>query len=627
MFSLCRIFVISFILYTISTNDSFRKIKISSERQFIDEMGRSISFAGVNIVYKQPPYYPDRKNFSFDKSLTDKDIEVLKSLGINLVRLGVIWEAVETSPGIYDDKYLEKINDIIKILGENGIYTILDSHQDLFSKSTCGEGVPVFYSKQIKLKNHCQETLMNKLFYMFDFCKPMEEFNMRKDSDGSFIREDCAKHHFFKFHISPEFGSSYEAFYKNEFNLQDKFASYWKFMADFFKKKQNTFIIGYDLWNEPWPGDVMSDYNLLYPSWPEKIRILPFYKKIDSEIRTIDPDYMLFYSPAPFPTTISILGGLHFQSYYETPHERLNLQVFNSHLYCCQVAMEICMEELPDGSLKTQPDEKDHFKYCKEFHKNKLSLEQKEADYLGVPHIVTEFGACDDKYSCYLEIKSSIEAFNKYLTSWAIWNFKPYEDITTSSNDLEGFYDLNGNLQEVKVMALGLPKAQRLQGKPIRVFFDYDTALFNCIFEYNSNINGPSVIYFNESIYSIEKSKSFKNMRIKNDKYEFLLIYTTRDFTKSCILSNEVIQKAGENFYHIDGLNGSYGDMVSLVISQSHSIEYVNFENSNISVRLKKHETRDLASGNVPCTSHWNDYVKLIIVQESILDAYKTLLI
>jgi len=71
----------------------------------------------------------------------------LNKWGINMVRLGVMWEAVERSPGVYDYTYLQKVNQLITKLGEHGIYTMVDSHQDVMAREICGEGMPDFYAK------------------------------------------------------------------------------------------------------------------------------------------------------------------------------------------------------------------------------------------------------------------------------------------------------------------------------------------------------------------------------------------------------------------------------------------------------------------------------------------------
>lgn len=67
---------------------------------------------------------------------------------MNFVRLGVMWEAVERRPGVYDMEYLAKVNDLITKLGEQGIYTLVDAHQDVFARMMCGEGVPDFYARE-----------------------------------------------------------------------------------------------------------------------------------------------------------------------------------------------------------------------------------------------------------------------------------------------------------------------------------------------------------------------------------------------------------------------------------------------------------------------------------------------
>lgn len=94
----------------------------------VDSHGRSTIFHGVNVVYKIDPYIPLDDSFEPQLSLNDKDIDDLASWGFNLVRLGVMWEAVERQPGVYDYTYLKKVNDLINKLGQKGIYTLVDAH-------------------------------------------------------------------------------------------------------------------------------------------------------------------------------------------------------------------------------------------------------------------------------------------------------------------------------------------------------------------------------------------------------------------------------------------------------------------------------------------------------------------
>jgi endoglycosylceramidase len=96
-----------------------RPIWIDSEDRVIrDEKNRHVIFHGVNVVEKIAPYIPDQNVFDSQASLTDKDILDLKEWGFNFVRLGVMWEAVETAPGVYNETYLDEVDQLITKLGK-----------------------------------------------------------------------------------------------------------------------------------------------------------------------------------------------------------------------------------------------------------------------------------------------------------------------------------------------------------------------------------------------------------------------------------------------------------------------------------------------------------------------------
>jgi len=57
-------------------------------QQFIDAQGRTRFFHGTNMIKKVPPYHADITTFVPGYSLVDEDIQVLKDLNINSIRLG-----------------------------------------------------------------------------------------------------------------------------------------------------------------------------------------------------------------------------------------------------------------------------------------------------------------------------------------------------------------------------------------------------------------------------------------------------------------------------------------------------------------------------------------------------------
>ncbi len=470
------------------------KIKIdTSTGQFVDEFGRSIVFHGVNVVYKLPPYLPTLDKFDPFNSLSEEDIHLMKKFGFNLVRFGVIWESVERSEGMYDFEHLEKVEAIVNLLGRNGIWVLLDAHQDMFSRLFCGEGVPHFYAKKLTHETECKSNFLSRMMRLLGACIPLKTFNWRYDEDGLPLIEDC-RTGFLKFHQSPELTTIYSSFYKNEMGIQDKFISFWKVMAQ--KFKDNPYIIGYDLWNEPWPGDLWSDVRSMMPGHSDHYQVLPFYQKLDSEIRKVYPEYISFFESVPFPDTLPFFGGHVAGGFTETPAGEFHndKQVLNLHSYCCQAKANVCETG--------EPNLEDAKTICPLFHQHKINSHMKSARKLGVPLIITEFGACSNSEACYEEMKGFIEAAESEHVSWAYWMYKPFGDHTTTAEaHTEGIFLDNGQTQDYKIRALTRPYFQAFQGTPLSSNFNINSSLFSARFIYDKNIEMPNVLYFNAEFF------------------------------------------------------------------------------------------------------------------------------
>ena len=62
------------------------------------------------------------------------DAAQLASYGYNSVRLPVSWSLLEPQPGVVDADYIERIAQIVAWFKAAGIYTVIDMHQDAWSK-------------------------------------------------------------------------------------------------------------------------------------------------------------------------------------------------------------------------------------------------------------------------------------------------------------------------------------------------------------------------------------------------------------------------------------------------------------------------------------------------------------
>ena len=186
-------------------------------RMLMDERDRSILFHGVNVVYKVDPFIPSNGEFDADDSLNAKDISDLKKWGMNLVRLGVMWSAVEKERGVYDDDYLDKVDALITRLGEAGIYTLVDAHQDVFARTACGEGMPNFYAQEaIGSHPHCRSYIQDKILKKFGGCKSVvHDYGYKLDTDGNPLITECQKKIFGLYYPSVESVNAFDALYDN----------------------------------------------------------------------------------------------------------------------------------------------------------------------------------------------------------------------------------------------------------------------------------------------------------------------------------------------------------------------------------------------------------------------------
>lgn len=461
----------------------------------LDKEGRVRVYHGVNIVYKTTPYHPELKKFDPLLSLSKEDYQYLKNFGFNVVRFGIIWEAVEISPGIYDKNYLKKIKEIMIEFKKNHIFVIFDSHQDLFTRLFCGEGTPKFYAKLLSYKTKCDSNVFSRIFELAGVCIPLSKFNWDYDDEGMPLLKNCMEN-FRLYHQSPELTTMYQSFYDNMNGVQDRYIDYWKVVMANFKDFDN--IIGFDLWNEPFPGNVWSNPSQVIPGHADNNQILPFYKKLDKELRKINKNFNFMFQATPFPDVIPFLGGLSLGYFKNTPNdaEKKN-QTFNTHLYCCAASLTMCE--------KGEPSFKDASTICKTYHKKKLKADKKNADLLQVPLIITEFGACSDTPACYQENINLVEAADQYFTSWTYWQYKPYNDYTTSADsDLEGLFYSNGDVQVNKVLALSRPYFMAYQGTPSFSQFFESEERYETRFVIKREILANSVLFVNDEYFYVK---------------------------------------------------------------------------------------------------------------------------
>jgi len=127
---------------------------------FIDPHGRHTLMRGVNLGGNtKVPFTPNgatHLGVDFDGwrevsfvgrpaplDEIDRHLDRIAHWGFNILRFLVTWEAIEhEGPGLYDERYLEYVREVVKRAASRGLFVFIDPHHDVWSRWTGGDGAP-----------------------------------------------------------------------------------------------------------------------------------------------------------------------------------------------------------------------------------------------------------------------------------------------------------------------------------------------------------------------------------------------------------------------------------------------------------------------------------------------------
>ena len=225
----------------------------------VDEAGRQVVLRGVNAGgrSKFPPFSPFEHEPDFPTAL-ERYADGVASLGFNVARLLVIYEAAEPTRGQYDEEYLKRLDAMVDAFARRGIYIVIDSHQDVFNRRFCGDGFPdwAIQEKYRDMPRHTSCGLWNV-------------------------------HYFF-----PSTLDSFNRLYENDNSLRDSYAAFFGMLAERYKNQHA--VIGFEPMNEPMPGSHgLTHYN----KWYEQLFAL--YEAVADAVQKADPRYLVFADLCP----------------------------------------------------------------------------------------------------------------------------------------------------------------------------------------------------------------------------------------------------------------------------------------------------------------------------------------
>jgi len=262
-------------------------------RWLTDAEGRVVLMHGVNMVNKNPPYYPSAEGFS------DADATWLAANGFLVVRVGILATGLMPTPGVVDMGYLQNIATTVQDLASHGVYSLIDLHQDGWGPVTGSDGFPAWMTLTGDASN---------------------------EIDAGFP---------FYYEASPALQQAFQSFWDNapgpgDAGLEDDYAAMFTAVATTFANQ--PFVLGYDLFNEPWPGTTWSSC-LDSGGCPmlDQSELGQAYARATTAIRAAGDEHLVFGEPfSPFNfgslTAIPVPGadpnaGMAFHVYPLAPNE------------------------------------------------------------------------------------------------------------------------------------------------------------------------------------------------------------------------------------------------------------------------------------------------------------------
>jgi endoglycosylceramidase len=218
--------------------------------------GQVVILHGLNEDYKVAPGEPSADGFS------DDDAAFLAANGFNAVRVAVIWSDLEPEPGVFDTAYLQSIEQTVQTLGNHGIYSIIDFHQDAYSSAFGGEGAPAWATETGGAANPSLPFPYNEFF------NPAET-----QAWDSFWSNDDAS---------------------NGVGLEDNYSQMLEYVASSLNGNSN--VVGFELMNEPSAGSQTLSTLFGSPFFDSQ-QLTPFYDEAADAIRAVDPSTPIFYEP------------------------------------------------------------------------------------------------------------------------------------------------------------------------------------------------------------------------------------------------------------------------------------------------------------------------------------------
>ena len=324
--------------------------------QIVDGQGRSVLLHGVNNVDKEPPYIEPGDGFT----LTRDDARYLASRGLNVVRLGVAFDGLMPERGKIDHDYIDRVVKVVDDLAAEGVYTLLDNHQDGMSSVWGGNGFPAWSLKSRPLPG-----------------EPNPGFPL--------------------YYLMPSMNAGWDEVWSNRHGVQDYLATALAALAKAVEGKPG--VAGIELINEPWPGTAaLTCFPVGCPLFDNHYQ--RFMQKLTNRIHGANPAVPVYWEP-------NVTWNQMMPSYLGLQRVKSRNVVIAPHDYCIpsQLAIYLGLPEQLRGLCVPQQDLTWH-------HVDNVKRRTHR------PVVITEFGDGDATV-----LANTLKRADERLSGWMYWHY------------------------------------------------------------------------------------------------------------------------------------------------------------------------------------------------------------
>jgi uncharacterized membrane protein HdeD (DUF308 family) len=495
---------------------------------FNDDQGRYLLFRGVNFGSrtKLAPYLPiaplETKNLSQlnlkqEIKSVEPELDRLKDVGFNVVRLLISWKAIEPRPNTNLDEllqegkqYLTCIKEIIDELHARNLYVFLDFHQDIAHEVYGGDGFPdwaLAIDNEHKLpepSNLQDKKWMIKYVINKSLKKTLTSFwrNDLTNIEG----ENKLEHFPVRTHLEKTIGQT----------------------ARFFRSLNNgaghPAILGIEPFNEPHPAGLPKEQF-------EGEFLVDFYRNVDLEIRKFDPDVFIFMEPSVAWTTPSSSDGQDgnksklglVSSGPFSAKDAFNLELVRNVMVDGKIDAKQLITFLPKNlssvstfsrngvlafhyydmmaiasSFVKMPE--NMYRYKREWP---LIFDQlvNAASERGLIPFLTEFGGFQEAEQIREYLDLVYEQIESHLLNATYWNYDLYHTKEGKDNwNLENFSLLGPNRTPRNLDVVARPYPMRSSAEPVLLFIDIKSKYATIILK-GKVVEAPTVIYIPFNIH------------------------------------------------------------------------------------------------------------------------------